>query len=282
MLVRQNILLEFLRQAGRPVTKLELVKWAFVFRQDMSRDVTSFYDFLPYHYGPYSFSLAREVEGLVQDGWIADRGHAWELVRFPELESRHARDVAKVVKQFGNCDQDVVIDYVYERSPEFTVNSRRKKLAERKVADPKVYTAGYEGLQIDGFLNLLVQRGIERLIDVRSNPVARRFGFHRSTLARLCGLLGIEYQHQQTLGIRSELRRSLETDMDYERLFEHYSETTLLDEQHCVEIVAEEVRSKASVLVCMEANPARCHRSFLARNISEMTHLPIVDLGQSQ
>ena len=28
----------------------------------------------------------------------------------------------------------------------------------------------YEGLQIDGFLNILLEAGIERVIDVRHNP----------------------------------------------------------------------------------------------------------------
>jgi uncharacterized protein (DUF488 family) len=48
---------------------------------------------------------------------------------------------------------------------------------------------------------------IRRLIDVRSNPTARRYGFHESTLDRLVNRLSIEYRHFAELGIRSEIRR---------------------------------------------------------------------------
>ncbi|NJM48439.1 MAG: DUF488 domain-containing protein [Alkalinema sp. RU_4_3] len=71
-------------------------------------------------------------------------------------------------------------------------------------------------------MNLLLESGISRLIDVRFNPISRRFGFHRSTLGRLCGFLGIDYQHLPELGIPGSEREDLGASSQYESLFSNY------------------------------------------------------------
>lgn len=283
MLIRQNILLEMLSLADRPVSKLELVKWAFVFqRETSSGSEPSFYDFVPYHYGPYSFGMAREIEGLTATGYIRESDKAWELGVLsdnrPGLAKSGCDDVRRVVHRFLRKSVNDVIHYVYHTYPQFTINSKREQLAARPIALPAVFTAGYEGLQIDGFLNMLVQNGITRVIDVRNNPVARRFGFHKSTLKRLCGHLEIAYEHVPELGIVSEQRQTLDCLNDYEVLFRRYETTTLVTEKSAIERVAEMIAQKPSVLVCMEADHRCCHRARLANAIGQKTGLPITHL----
>ncbi|QDU18984.1 hypothetical protein ETAA1_08850 [Urbifossiella limnaea] len=282
MLNRQKMIVEMLRQAGRPVTKLELVKWAFVLsRETPARGGASFYEFLPYHFGPYSFSLQRELDTLVAEGVIAATEKTWaceDQRHRTDLPQAIKNDIRYIVGRFQNWSSGEVIDYVYRTYPAYTVNSKRERLAERKVAVPAVYTAGYEGLQIDGFLDLLVQSGIRRLIDVRNNPVARRFGFHKSTLDRLCGHLGIEYVHIPELGIVSEERRNLNTMSEFDQLFDVYERTILTTQRLAVERVGELMTGTASVLVCMEAEACRCHRSRLGAEVSRRTKLPIKHL----
>jgi len=150
------------------------------------------------------------------------------------------------------------------------------------VAKTAVFTAGYEGLQIDGFLDLLVQTGIQRLIDVRNNPVARRYGFHKSTLNRLCGHLSIEYVHIPELGIVSEDRQGLDTSADYNKLFDIYERSTLPKQSTSVDRVGKMMVQKPSVLVCMEAEACRCHRSRLGAEVSRLTGLPLSHLETPQ
>jgi uncharacterized protein (DUF488 family) len=171
-----------------------------------------------------------------------------------------------------------LIDYVYDRHPEFTVNSERVQLLPRPRAEVAVYTAGYEGISVDRFLNLLVQTGVERLIDVRNNPSSRRYGFHKSTLTRLTGKLDIEYVHFPELGIRSERRQHFPADGDRGALFDEYESTTLQTEALALEAVSKLVTGRPSVLVCMEAEPECCHRGRLAGQIARTTDLPIVHL----
>ena len=65
MLTRQKVLLLMLKYAGRPVQRVELMKWCFLLRhQSETGGGSSFYDFVPYKYGPFSFALYQEIEKL--------------------------------------------------------------------------------------------------------------------------------------------------------------------------------------------------------------------------
>lgn len=279
MFTRQKILLTLLQFADRPVSRMELTKWSFVLKNESCcRGGDSFYDFLPYHYGPFSFSLYQEMDKLVAQGYAAQGDDSHWLpgkTALPALEKNLSQEVRGIVQRLKNRTIDNLLDEIYAKFPEYTVNSKYHRLESRKVAIPAVYTSGYEGMSIDGFLNRLITTGIKHLIDVRRNPIARRYGFHRSTLKRLCESLDIAYTHLPELGIPSEMRQSLDTQDDYDSLFALYRKSTLLDEKRAVERVSELVRESPSVLVCMEAQPKCCHRSHLAVDVSKRTKLKV-------
>lgn len=282
MLNRERVLLELLHRAGRPLQRIELVKWAFVLRVELgSGGGSAFYEFLPFKQGPYSFTLKREMDALVRDGFATSQENSWRGTEAQEIPVRVLSDVRSIVARFRNLPIPSLVDYVYKTHPDYTVNSDTQRLAERPVAVPAVFTAGYEGLQIDAFLHRLIRAGIERLIDVRSNPTARRYGFHKSTLTNLCGQVGIEYQHVPELGIPSARRAGLDVTVDRGDLFEWYQREQMQNHTHKIEEVARWISEKPSVLVCMEALACDCHRSRLAERVRELTGLPVVHLGQS-
>jgi len=274
-----------IERAGRPVTHFELTKWAFLLAHDTpSSGGGAFYQFLPYRYGPFSFGLYREAEALVRGGYLVEEEKSWRLVEdlprpTANLPARIRDDAAKVVERFVDETPRLVADYVYQRFSWFTANSSVQRLRSRPFAPLAAYTVGYEGWQVDGLLNLLMKAGIRRLIDVRNNPVARRYGFHKSTLGRLSGKVGIEYRHFPQLGIRSELRRNLKGQTDYEALFARYERETLPREAAAVRHVGELASEKPTILMCVEADPQRCHRSRLANAVAEVAGLPVRHLG---
>ncbi|MCY2930468.1 MAG: DUF488 domain-containing protein [Planctomycetota bacterium] len=286
MLTRQKCLLYMIERAGRAVGHLELTKWAFlVARETRSAGGGSFYDFVPYLYGPFSFTLFREADTLVREGYLRETkdGKAWERGdgangNTDTLSPAIRFDVAGVVERFARRASDELVDYVYTGFPWYTANSRIKRLAERQNAMPAVYTVGYERWSVDRLLDEVMLAGISRIIDVRSNPVARRYGFHRSSLSRVAGKVGLEYVHVPEVGIPSSLRHDLDGMEDYDRLFDHYTNTLLPSQPDAVRRVSDLVIQKASVLLCMEADPALCHRTRLAAIISSMTHLPVRDI----
>jgi len=115
--------------------------------------------------------------------------------------------------------------------------------------------------------------GIKRLIDVRSNPVSRRYGFHKTTLGRLCGKVGIEYVHFPELGISSDQRQDLDIPGARQSLFDKYERSTLSSQVNAIARVGELMQKMASVLVCMEACHSECHRSRLSTVVSATTGL---------
>jgi len=283
MLNRQKTILEFLKAADRTVLRTELTKWSFLLRHEYgSNGGNAFYDFVPYQLGPFSFSLYQEVGKLEDNGYVLrDGDHGWKLdsrVAFKAPTASVQQDVARIVRRCGRWNTYKLLDYVYDAYPTYTVNSERKKLAKRPTAEPAVFTAGYEGISVDAFLNVLVENGVRRLIDVRHNPIARRYGFHRSTLQRLTGRLDIDYVHVPELGIHSELRQNLETMDDRKALFDRYEESTLSSNNEALQLVATLMQEKPSVLVCMEAEAICCHRSRVAEHIAKRTSLPIKNL----
>ncbi len=286
MLNRQKTLLLLLECAFRPVSKMELTKWAFILRQEMpSQGGSAFYDFLPYKYGPFSFCLYREMDALIRNGYV-EGGDSWATTALADelvqtLPKTVQRDGQRVVERFAKTPVNRLVDYVSSTYPRFTVNSE-KKMAKRPVASPAIYTAGYERLSVDSFLDRLIQNGIQRIIDVRNNPVARRYGFHKSTLTRLGNRVGVQYVHVPELGIQSALRKNLSSPEDYDALFDRYATKTLANETLAINRVAKLMAEKASVLICMEADPRFCHRSRLAETVSQETGLPVRTLGCSK
>ena len=288
MLTRQKIVLSMLRHAGRPVLRIELMNWCFLLRHESTTGGGSaFYDFVPCKLGPFSFAIDQEIGKLESMGHVRpDADDAWNLN--PELLTATAlvvgraieQDIKEIVRNLGSLSRDELLDHIDRRHPAYTVNSTRQKLARRPKADVAVYTAGYEGISIDRFLNLLVESGIERVIDVRNNPTARRYGFHKSTLSRLLNQLDIAYCHFAQLGIRSEVRQRFSAAGNRAGMFDEYEVTTIPTQSEAVRAVSELIAERPSVLVCMESDPSCCHRSRLAKPVSKLTGLPIVHPGQ--
>jgi len=173
-----------------------------------------------------------------------------------------------------------MVDGVYRTHPWFTLNSEsiQKRAATRPEAESAVYTVGYEGIMVDALLDLLLRQGIKRLIDVRCNPIARRYGFHKATICRLCNDVGIEYVHVASLGVPSAWRADLSDHSSYERLFERYEKEILPKHEGALESVSKLVIESPSALMCMEADHQCCHRSRLGAEVSRRTSLPVWEL----
>ncbi|OHB44495.1 MAG: hypothetical protein A2Y13_04935 [Planctomycetes bacterium GWC2_45_44] len=272
-----------LQLAERPVSHLELVKWCFLLATETpSKGGDSFYQFVPYQYGPFSFGLFQEIGKLIEGGLVRQPDtKSWNATGHydctEDIKSQLRSDIFDIVKNYGKWKVDDVVDYIYTKNPYFTINSRIKKLMSRPIGKPAIYTAGYEGLQIDGFMDMLIKNGIVHMLDIRRNPVARRYGFHKKTLDRISQSLEVKYSHIPELGIASEDRRHLESPEDYQKLFKAY-EKSLLGSSDKLDELASLMATQPCVLICMENDPAFCHRSILAKVLAKKTGLPVQHL----
>ncbi len=276
-----------LQQVGGTASNTQMMKWAFLLsRETTSHGGRTFYQFIPYRYGPYSFTLNQETDSLIRNGFLEkETDNRWKLTPLGEeldvtLPNNVRKDICQVISTYGNLSGQKLINLVYDKYSWFTINSelpgRRKE--QRPVAKRCIYTAGYEGKTVDEFLNLLMEEGISQLIDVRYNPVSRRYGFHKSTLSRLCSLLKIDYQHLPNLGIPGSERESISSKNQYITLFENYRLNLSFYERDLDNLIRL-LQSQPSALVCMEANPSCCHRNVLAQHLETLIDMPIKHLG---
>ena len=130
-------------------------------------------------------------------------------------------NVKNCVSRFHNQKQ--LVNYVYERYPAFTIKSELKPKTSQR-ANAAIFTIGYEGRDIDAFLNILVQNEVCVLIDVRHNPFSMNLPFVKTRLAHALANARIEYIHLPELGIDGGKRKNLDSDEAYATLFEKYRE----------------------------------------------------------
>ncbi len=140
---------------------------------------------------------------------------------------------------------------------------------------PAVYTAGYEGKSVDAFFDPLLKEGIRCIVDVRADPVSRRYGFSKRQFSETGEKLGLGYVHMPDLGVPKELRKNLTDDASYQHLLDKYEHEILPEQEDALERLAELVKTTPSVLVCVEKDVRRCHRSRLAETVSRRTGLDV-------
>ncbi len=140
----------------------------------------------------------------------------------------------------------------------------------------RIFTIGYEGATVAEFIAALKQARVTRVIDVRALPLSRRPGFSKSPLRAALGEAGIEYVHLKALGTPAEGRTAARAGRhaDLERIYSGQLELpeAMAQSAQMLELALE----KPSALLCMERDPADCHRTLLLKAIApeaEAVHL---------
>jgi len=127
----------------------------------------------------------------------------------------------------------------------------------------RVFTIGYEGSTVSEFIAALESAGVERVIDVRALPLSRRPGFSKSPLKAALEEAGIEYVHLKALGTPAEGRAAARAGRheDLERIYAGQLELpeAIAQSAQMLDLAAE----RPSALLCMEREPAQCHRTLL-------------------
>lgn len=145
--------------------------------------------------------------------------------------------------------------------------------------DATIWTVGYERLLPGPLVAELEAAGIRRLIDVRYRPQSRRPGMSKTRLGALLGEHGIAYEHRRSLGTPPDLRFLYRNGRVAEGAegFAAHIETTAGAELDA--LAAELVAAPRTALLCLEADPATCHRRVLTDTLrTRVPGLRVVDL----
>ncbi len=280
---RQKVVLSILeRTPERRAPYLHLVDWLFLLREEEHLRLSdSFYDFFPYKLGPFSFLLRKELGDLEKMALIRFEkqdvvGEETEdLYSWPPLPPDITGPIHRVLKRHGRKPQEEILDHISVRFPWYASRLRPVTALQmdrlQDAARPSVYTFGYEGVSIDAALDSFLGNQLANVIDVRRSPFSPVYGFAAGELKLRCEDLGIRYVHFPELGLPPLLRRG----KDRSALWQAYESEVLSQAHRTVTKAAVICSSAPTALFCYEKDPAKCHRSVLARHISRLVEMPV-------
>lgn len=287
---RERSLIALLYSLNGPVGPTDFQKLLFLFcqkhRKQSETSVNETYEFVPYKYGAFSFSSYHDRSRLTKRGILLNSKNDWQLSEFgKKLASQYtSSSIRRFATNHEELRGDELIAESYRRFPYYAIHSLRRfevlksdQLALQRIenAKPRVhkhglFTIGYERRSLERYLNLLIENGIGVLIDVRRNPVSRRYGFSKRTLKSACEKMNITYRHVPELGVDSRERSGLNSSDDYERLFRNYDSYTRRCSGRYTDSILHTIKHGANVaLTCYERNPDECHRHVLANVICD-------------
>ena len=142
-----------------------------------------------------------------------------------------------------------------------------------------LWTIGYERLLPPELVAELEAAGVERVIDVRYRPQSRRAGMSKTRLGETLGDHGIAYEHRRALGTPPDIRWLFRAGRAAEgaAAFGEHVERTAAAELDA--LAAELDRGPRTALLCLEADPAGCHRRVVAERLRERRPgLEVIDL----
>lgn len=285
MFYRRKIILALLQTSGGNLPKISLQKLLFLFTNRQSKPN---YNFVPYHYGCYSFSANADLTALIKNGLITEDKSSFTKIDNVDYVTSLREDDKKVLidikDAYGEFSTTSLMKFIYLYFQYFAINSLKardmltyeqyEKVLAAKPTNNKttLYTIGYEGISLEEYLNRLIINDIKVLVDVRNNPLSMKFGFSKTKLKTFCASLNIEYLHMPEVGIQSKQRKELNSQCDYDKLFDTYKNLNLKrTTSHQEQILMLLQQKKRIALTCFEANICQCHRKHLAEAITKLS-----------
>lgn len=282
-----KIVLGILKAFGGELSRKSMQKLVFLFCE---RNDSHLFTFIPFRYGCFSEELAVLQNDFMQNGYL-EKKESWQISDkgrkvAGDLDLLDSSNIENLNKRFGKLTETELIKHVYLSHPYYATNSvildniltpEEQKpilLLKRKLKNDfdnrKIVSIGYEGYSIDDYASMLLDNRVKVLCDVRKNSISRKKGFSKAALSFALEKLHISYYHFPTLGIPSDLRQKLDTQEDYDALFEYYEKNILSKNIEYVEKISSFLDKYGTVaLLCFEKNPNQCHRTRIVNRILE-------------
>lgn len=142
-----------------------------------------------------------------------------------------------------------------------------------------LFTIGYQSSDISTVIATLRSHEVECLVDIRQAPISRKPGFSKRALTEALERNGIRYHLVRELGAPKPLRDALRGSADYPAFFRAY--------RRHLRTQGPKLRALARLdgrfaLFCFERDPACCHRSVVAEQLTKLTGLATDHLFASE
>ncbi|NLZ61130.1 MAG: DUF488 domain-containing protein [Lentisphaerae bacterium] len=292
---RQKILLALSEVFDEPLEAIDFMKLLFLLCKEHGK---GFYSFFPYRYGCFS-SQAYQDWHFLQNNAFMCQGPQFQCSKDNlgirrEIKKADYNALLSIREKYAGLRGQALIRQTYLEYPEYTLLSEIKdrvltaqeiktvEVVSGKYPVPvqnRVFTIGYESISIDEYLHRLVLHGVQVLCDVRFTPRSMKYDFNAARLAESLRQIGVEYRGIPSLGIPPELRKELDSEQSYEKLFSLYESKILPKEKSQINEIGEMMQNgKRMALACFEKNPGHCHRSRLAALLSKQLHLETMNI----
>jgi uncharacterized protein (DUF488 family) len=131
----------------------------------------------------------------------------------------------------------------------------------------RAYSLGYEGMSLDGYVEVLKANKITVVIDVRETPWSYKPGFSKKPLSERLQADGICYVHVKSAGNPSRNRKM---GLPQHKVIDLYKKHLDQDPRCLAEIYDLITMTGGSVcLLCFEQAPHDCHRKVILDRIAE-------------
>lgn len=282
---RQKFLLGFIQKFDNYLLNTNCQKLLFLY---CKINEINYYDFFPYKYGGFSNVLYKDKRDLIEAGFL-ERSDSFSIKTkenfFINLKKSDIYLIRNLKAKYESYSRDELIDESYKLFPYYAVRSEisnnyteqeKNKICNDLKNEKIIFSTGYEGKTIDRLLDELTLNNISVLIDVRRNPVSRKFGFSHKKLASFLNAINIDYIGMPNLGIEGSRRKALNSDADYANLFEYYKESVLDKEVRSINELSTLIKNyKRVAIMCFEKDYNKCHRSELIRKINQIDKLSV-------
>jgi uncharacterized protein (DUF488 family) len=134
----------------------------------------------------------------------------------------------------------------------------------------KLYTIGFTQKSAERFFGLLVEHGVDQVVDIRLKPGGQLSGFAKQDdLAWfLDHLNGASYVHLPELAPSSDILDDYRQDHDWERYVQRFE--ALMDARGIPDILERDLfTERVNCLLCSEPTSERCHRRLVAERLAK-------------
>jgi len=273
MLNRRKVLLSLLAQSERPLPLTRANLLLSLMNLDVEKPL---YQFIPTGSTPVSIDLLHDLRAFEKAGAVTVGGEAIQLHEDATdplsyaLGEEDQELLLESLARYGAKSEQALLDEVIGRKPFFAIRSERgdaavEAIREEILSAPRgLYTLGYEALTIDAFINHLIARNVESVVDVREFAFSRRSEFAKGNLEEALALGGIAYIGMSEVGIPTKARKEILEHKSKEELLEYYEAEILPTTGEYAKNVAALVEAHNTALICHEEDPQECHRSRFA------------------
>jgi transcriptional regulator with XRE-family HTH domain len=142
-----------------------------------------------------------------------------------------------------------------------------------------LWSAGYEGRDIDSFVASLTNSRIDVVADVRLTPISRKPGFSKTRLEAALSQAGIEYTHLRALGNPKDNRAPFWDGRVAEGRAQFRSLLGSEEARSDLERLAAHAKQSRVAVLCFEKDESRCHRQVVLETVRKQASVLVHPLA---